>query len=94
MIALIVANALNGSLCKDFTPTDPGDNLANLIQSVEPTESTPLICNDEAEDTMNRAHNSLIPKHKNIPVAVYDKRSMNKFQEDIEFCENYKTIEL
>ena len=93
-IALIVANALNGSLCKDFTPTDPGDNLPNLIQSVEPTEASPLIiCNDEADTMIYRAHNSLIPKHKNIPVAVYDKRSMNKFREDIEFCENVYYIE-
>lgn len=93
-IALIVANTLNGSLCKDFTPTDPGDNLPNLIQSVEPTESCPLIiCNDEADTMIFRAHNSLIPKHKNIPVAVYDKRSMNKFREDIEFYENVYYIE-
>lgn len=79
-VATILARDLNASVCIDFCPTDPGDTLVNLIHRVKPTELSPLVVLlDEADCMIEKAHRNEVAVHKNIPVLVRDKPTLNKF---------------
>ena len=79
-LATLVARALNATVCMDFRPTDPGDNLTSLIQRVKPTKDQPLvILIDEADCLIMDIHEKRVEKHRDIPVLVFDKATFNKF---------------
>lgn len=81
---LLLAKALNGVLCTTFNPTEPGDTLSKVMKAARPTLSKPLvIVLDEADIMIKAIHNQTIPQHKNIPTAVYDKRTFNKLFDDL-----------
>lgn len=93
-IGPIVAFLLKAPICKDFNPTDPGDSIGNLLEYVTISKEAPLvIVIDEADTLIHSAHNNLIPKHKNIPTTITNKKTLNKFHDDIEFYPNIILIE-
>lgn len=83
-IAPLVAHALNGSLCKDFNPSEPGDTLGNLLEYVDDNHDV-FIAIDEFDIIIYKAHHNLIERHKNIPTMIFDKKSLNRFLDDIEY---------
>jgi hypothetical protein len=90
-IAYLLAKELNGSICKTFNPTDPGDHLHNLIRRVNPTSKNPLIVLlDEIDIIINNIHNNKIDTHKHTPVPVRSKTDFNRFLDDIEI--HYKNV--
>ncbi len=89
MIGFLLAKELNGKLCRSFNPSDPGDNMINLIKEVEPDEEKPLILMlDEANILIRKITDNLIIMHKNIPIAVHDKITFNRFMDDMIFYQN------
>ena len=84
MCSILLAKHLKGSLVRTFNPTDPGDNLASLYATVQPTEDKPLILVlDEVDTLYKKVHNNLIAQHKHIPIQIYDKTTLNRFFDDI-----------
>lgn len=89
-IAYFLAKELNGCICKTFNPTDPGDEIIELIRTVNPTPDKPLIVLlDEIDIMINKIHDNKIDTHKNVPVPVRSKTDFNRFLDDIEIhCKN------
>ena len=78
IVPILLAKKFNASLCIDFNPTDPGDNLDLIYNSVCPTKERPLIIVFEEVDIMiSKIHNGLVKKHKSIPTSVLDKTGFN-----------------
>lgn len=85
MIGLLLAKKLNGVFCDTFNPTEPGDDLSILYNTVIPTKSKPLILMLEEYDIMiSRIHNNGIENHKHIPIQIRDKISWNNFLDKID----------
>lgn len=81
---ILVAKELNGSMCKTYNPTEPGDNLRNLYDTVKPTYENPLILLiDEFDLILDMLHNNNFKCHDNIPVEVRNKMSWNTLLDDI-----------
>jgi len=94
VITMLVAHLLKASYCDEFDPTDPGDNLPNLLEYVEVSKDHPLVIVINESDVMiHKVHYNLIERHKNIPISVSNKTQMNKFREKIEFFPNILLIE-
>lgn len=84
MCSILLAEQLKGSLVRTFNPSDPGDNLASLYSTIIPTEDKPLILVlDEVNILYHNVFHELIPRHKNIPIQISDKTSLNRFFDDI-----------
>ena len=85
-LSYLLANSLNGSLCKTFNPTDPGDELQLLYALVQPTENNPLIVLlDEIDIMINSIHNETLIPHKNIAREVHNKTTWNIFLDNIDY---------
>lgn len=83
-IALLLAKKINGSICYDFNPTEPGNNFELLYNSVQPIETKPLIVIIEEFDIlMTNIHENKIMMHKSSPTQIYDKRTYNTFMDFI-----------
>lgn len=83
-IALLVAMRLNASFCKTFNPTDPGDSLVSLYNTVKPTRERPLVVLlDEVDTIIRRTHRAAIDQHAKFPIMVRDKTTFNGFLDDV-----------
>jgi len=89
-IAYFLAKELNGCICKTFNPTDPGDEIIELIRTANPTPDKPLIVLlDEIDIMINKIHDNKIDTHKHVPVPVRSKTDFNRFLDDVEIhCKN------
>ena len=88
-IAYLLAKELKGSVVDSFKPTDPGDTIAELVKRVRPTKKNPLIILlDEIDVMIWRCHKNLITQHKNSPIPVLDKTSINTFFDNTQRIKN------
>ena len=84
MIAILIANQLHASLCDTFNPTDPGDTLALVYNSVCPSAENPLVLVlEECDIMMGKIHHGDIMPHKHIPTQVKNKCDLNQFFDKI-----------
>jgi len=84
MIALFLANRLNGMYCNTFSPWQPNDTLTYLYSEYEPTVETPLvIVFDEIDTNLIKIQNG-IPSHKDLPIAIQDKTGWNRMLDEIQ----------
>lgn len=78
IVPILIAKDLKGSICIDFNPTDPGDNLELVYNSICPSKENPLVLVFEEVDIMiTKIHNGMIKKHKSVPTSVLDKTGFN-----------------
>lgn len=83
-VPLLLAHQINGSYCKSFDPTDPGDLLDKLYATVSPTKEKPLVlCMEEIDVMINRIHNRSVVSHKHIHVPLRNKESWNSLFDDL-----------
>lgn len=83
-MGILIAKALNGSICKTYSPTEPGDTLRNLYDTVKPTYESPLILLiDEFDGIIDLIHKNEVKCHDNIPIEVRNKTSWNTLLDDI-----------
>ena len=83
-MGILIAKALNGSMCKTYSPTEPGDTLRNLYDTVKPTYESPLILLiDEFDGIIDLIHKNEVKCHDNIPIEVRNKTSWNTLLDDI-----------
>ena len=83
MIGLLIASQLKGSYCNTLVPWQPGDTLAELYSEIEPSEDNPLILALEEIDGAILQINNVLPKHKAIPILIYDKSSWCNLMDSI-----------
>jgi len=73
MIPILLAKELNGYLCDSYNPTEPGDDIAIIYNTIMPTVEKPLILVlEEFDIIIHRIHNNLIQAHKHIPIQIYN----------------------
>jgi hypothetical protein len=85
MIPILLAKELNGYLCDSYNPTEPGDDIAIIYNTIMPTVEKPLILVlEEFDIIIHRIHNNLIQSHKHIPIQVKDKTSWNTLLDRID----------
>jgi len=78
MIPILLTKEINGYLCDSYNPTDPGDDIALIYNTIMPTYEKPLVIVFEEFDIMiTKIHNNIIQPHKHIPIQVKDKTSWN-----------------
>lgn len=85
MIPILLAKELNGYLCDSYNPTEPGDDIAIIYNTIMPSVEKPLILVlEEFDIIIHRIHNNLIQSHKHIPIQVKDKTSWNTLLDRID----------
>jgi len=84
MIGLLLAEEYGGGYCNSFTPWEPGDVASVVIDEAEPSKEHPLIIIfEEVDGAIIRIHEG-IAQHKNIPTAITDKSSWNRFLDNFD----------
>jgi len=84
MVGLLLANSLGGKICSNLQPWQPGNTLVTLHNEAAPTKENPLIVMiDEVDIALMNIHCGNILPHKNIPIAIMDKPSWNRFLDEI-----------
>lgn len=80
MIGRLLAVHYGGHYCDTWNPSDAGDEIGTLYNSISPTKSEPLILVlDEFDTIITKAHRGEIEKHKYIPVPIRNKTGWNQF---------------
>lgn len=84
MIGLLLAEEYGCSYSNSYSPWEPGDILTTVIDEAEPTKERPLIIAfEEVDGAIIRIHEG-IERHKNIPTAITDKSSWNRFLDNFD----------
>ena len=84
MIGLLLAEEYGACYSNACSPWEPGDILTNVIDEAEPTKERPLIVAfEEVDGALLRIHEG-IERHKNIPTAITDKSSWNRFLDNFD----------
>jgi len=85
LLVLLTARDLKAGYCCSHNPTDPGDELSVLYNTVLPTKENPLIIVlEEFDIIIGHVHKESIIKHKSIPTPVKDKTSWNQYLDYID----------
>jgi hypothetical protein len=84
MIGLLLAEEYGASYSNSYSPWEPGDILTTVIDEAEPTKERPLVLAfEEVDGAIIRIHEG-IERHKNIPTAITDKSSWNRFLDNFD----------
>ena len=84
ILGLLLADAYGSSYCNSFSPWEPGDTLATLMDEAEPTKDKPLIIVWEEIDIQLALIHKGIESHKNIPILVRNKTGWNTLLDKIQ----------
>lgn len=85
MTAMMLANRLQATICKDLRPSNPGSSLRAVYTAANPSPTKPFICVfEEADILLKRIHNVELPPHKLLRMAIVDKTSWNNMFDDID----------
>ena len=83
-MGILIAKALDGSICKTYKPSEPGDSLRNLYDTVNPTEANPLVVIiDEFDLIIDTIHKTEVECHETIPIEMRNKMSWNTLLDDV-----------
>lgn len=87
-IGYLLAKKINGLYCHTFNPTDPGDQLSNVIVDLRENDE-PIVIVIEEVDILIKNINKGIIKNTEIPISVHNKSTWSSFMDDMIF---YKII--
>lgn len=92
-LAMMLAAHMGATFCKSCNPCEPGDNIDKVLNEVCPTANVPHVqLFDEFDVMLENAHHQRVLPHKNMPVEVTDKRTMNNFLDDLTRNRNVLTV--
>jgi Mrp family chromosome partitioning ATPase len=86
-LGILLAKALNGLYCKDFTPWYPGDGLRDLYaycRDLDEPSKHVILSLDEIDDALHKISNGEIERNKNVMTSVMDKQGWVSMFDDIE----------
>ena len=93
IIPRILAQEINGKLCDDFELTSPGSSIEELIETINPTEDSPLVLLiDEHDKNILRIQNEKIENHKWYRTIMTNKDTHNRFFDKLQDFDNIITI--
>ena len=87
-VGYLLAKKLNGIYCHTFNPTDPGDQLSNVIIDLQQDTEPIIIVIEEVDVLIKNIHKGII-KNTEVPISVYNKSTWSSFMDDMIF---YKII--
>lgn len=82
-LGVLLASQLNGVLCKTFNPTEPGDSLILSHMYLNESDGPLIILLDEVDIIIEKIHEQKINLHKSVHTDVYDKKTFNRFLDDL-----------
>ncbi len=84
MVGYLVAKRLRCKYCHKYNPTDPGDQLVNLMGDAQFTSDTPLVLVlEEVDEMIRNVHTQSIGAHKKVFVEVHNKSTFCSFLDDM-----------
>lgn len=83
-IGFLLAKKLNGMYCHTFNPTDPGDQLSNLISDMQEQDGPIIVVMEEIDVLLKEIHVGIV-KNKEIPISVHNKSTWCSFIDDLIF---------
>jgi len=84
-IGYLLAKQLKGFYCHTFNPSEPGDQLSNLIVDMQRDDEPIVIVLEEIDSLLMSIHDQEITKHPEIPISVYNKSTWSSFLDDMIF---------
>ena len=87
-IGYLLAKKFNGVYCHSFNPTDPGDQIGYVINSMSRSkeDNTPvIIVLEEANIIIKAVHTNSVKLNNDVPTSVHDKTSWINFLDDMKF---------
>jgi hypothetical protein len=84
-IGYLLAKQLKGFYCHTFNPSEPGDQLSNLIVDIQRDDEPIVIVLEEIDTLLYAIHEQEILKHPEIPISVYNKSTWSSFLDDMIF---------
>lgn len=87
-VGYLLAKKLNGMYCHTFNPTDPGDQLSNVIIDLRQDDEPIIIVIEEVDVLIKNIHKGII-KNTEVPISVHNKTTWSSFMDDMVF---YKII--
>ncbi len=84
MIALFLAQEMDGTYCNTMLPWHPNDSLSYIYSEFEPTEERPLIIVFEEFDSAIVKIHAGIEQHRSLPTEVLNKAGWNRLFDDIQ----------
>jgi hypothetical protein len=89
MVAYLVAKELTGKICHTFNPTDPGDQIHNVVADAAPTDDSPLVLVlEEVDGILENVHKERVKLNKDVPTSVYQKSGWCNFLDNMIFFKN------
>lgn len=85
MTTMMLAERINGILCKDFDPLSAGSLLSRVYAAANPSPSQPLVLvMEEVDIKITKIHKIDLPVHKMLKSGIADKTSWNNMFDDID----------
>jgi hypothetical protein len=92
-VGYLVAKQLHGRYCHTFNPSDPGDNLHELLNACEVDSTTPLIVVlEEVDCILDSIICNKLKLNDDIPTQVYSKSTWTSFLDDMVFMKHIVLI--
>ena len=86
-VGYLLAKELKSKFCHSFNPSDPGDQLAVLIQDAG--EDPLVVVLEEVDGLITAIHeNKVLRNNKDVPVCVFNKTTWANFLDDMVFYKN------
>lgn len=85
-VGYLLAKELKSKFCHSFNPSDPGDQLAVLIQDA--CEEPLVVVLEEVDGLITAIHEDRVPRNKDMPVCVFNKTTWANFLDDMVFYKN------
>lgn len=86
-VGYLLAKELKSKFCHSFNPSDPGDQLAVLIQDAG--EDPLVVVLEEVDGLITAIHEDRVLRHnKDVPVCVFNKMTWANFLDDMVFYKN------
>ena len=86
-VGYLLAKELKSKFCHSFNPSDPGDQLAVLIQDAG--EDPLVVVLEEVDGLITAIHeNKVLRNNKDVPVCVFNKMTWANFLDDMVFYKN------
>lgn len=87
-IGYLLAKELHGHYCHSFNPSDPGDQLSNLIVDSQNEDEPLIIVLEESDIIIQNIHHQRITINHDIFTSVYNKSTWATFLDDMIFFNN------
>jgi len=91
-IGYLLAKQLKGFYCHTFNPSEPGDQISNLIVDMQREDEPIVLVLEEIDTLLYSIHEQEIVKHPEIPISVYNKSTWSSFLDDMIFYKNMIVI--